>query len=676
MSKSIEAESRPNWWAMRPWRQIQTNLREIDMMDINAEQFVADLQEFKATSVLLNAAGIIASYPTKLPFQFQSPFLQGDSLQDIIEACHKADIVVTARTDFSKVRRPVYEQHPEWAYKSVQGNIVDYNGDVHVCLNSDYQQDYAIEIIRELLTTHDFDGIFFNMGGYQVKDYSYNYHGICQCDNCQRKFKAMFDLPLPIKEDMKDPVFRKYKVFKNITLQEHSKRIYDAITSINPNLLISNNLNQRSVYRQESNTAIARSLPHWQYDASDNTKFVLGSYKPMISLNTTVDFIDYQYRHVAVSPHQQELRLYQNLTNGGGLDYYLIGRLDNHEDKSGYERIKKAFHYHAEHQDEYKDITSRSTIALLRGPDGSTSEYQGWFRFLAENHYMFDAIMVPVAAEVPWDKFKAVIVPDYQAISDELARKLDAFAEEGGIVISVSRGGFSDDTYERRSSPALKCLGIERVNEIVEDMTSSCFKLTDKTGFSRFPVTDLAYIDGSYIYADYEDKVEKHLSLIPPHMFGPPERCYYTLVTDHPGFTVNPYGKGKGIFIPWRPGSLFHRQGHTNTIDLIADLLEHTAGLKRIEGNLSPMVEAALFAKEDGSSELLHLVNGSGHFGVTFYAPVPMYNLEVTIPYDKEQKPQSVKSLVTGKDYEFSADSGSLSVKVPSLELFEAIKIS
>ena len=124
-----------DWWDNRPWRQIQTNLREIDMLDIDAKQFAADLQSFKANSVMFNAAGIIASYPTKLPFHFQSPFLTGDSMADVIAACHAVGIMVTARTDFSKVRRPIYEMHPDWAYRTADGDIVDYNGDVHACIN-------------------------------------------------------------------------------------------------------------------------------------------------------------------------------------------------------------------------------------------------------------------------------------------------------------------------------------------------------------------------------------------------------------------------------------------------------------------------------------------------------------------------------------------------------------
>ena len=64
--------------------------------------------------------------------------------------------------------------------------MIDYNGDVQVCINGDYQQKYMLLILEELLTTHDFDGIFFNMGGFQVYDYTGNYHGICHCQNCQR----------------------------------------------------------------------------------------------------------------------------------------------------------------------------------------------------------------------------------------------------------------------------------------------------------------------------------------------------------------------------------------------------------------------------------------------------------------------------------------------------------
>ncbi len=63
----------------------------------------------------------------------------------------------------------------------------------------------------------------------------------------------------------------------------------------------------------------------------------------MVSSNTSVDFIDFPYRHVAVSPHQQALRLAQSLANGGTLDYYLIGRLDNHVRTARGSYVKDSF---------------------------------------------------------------------------------------------------------------------------------------------------------------------------------------------------------------------------------------------------------------------------------------------------------------------------------------------
>lgn len=664
-----------DWWDGYPWREIQTNLREIDMLDIDADRVVADLQEFKATVLMLNTAGIIASYPTQLPFHFQSPFLRGSSLADIVAACHRAGIRVIARTDFSKVRRPIYEAHPEWAYVSPKGEIVDYNGDVHVCVNSAYQQEYALKIIEEALTTIDLDGIFFNMGGYQVSDYSGNYYGICQCGNCSARFAKMYGLQLPKVADMADPVYRRYLVFKRETLRQHHEKVYGFVSGLRPGICIANHREfRRGIIRQESNTAVDRPLPHWQYSASDNTKWAVSSYPEMISSNTTVDFVDIPYRHVAVSPHQQKLRLAQSLANGGALDYYLIGRLDNHEDKSGYEGVREMFHYHAAHESEYRNLVSKATIAILHGPDADESEFRGWFRFLAESHFLFDTLMAEAAMDLPWNKYRAFIVPNYQPISNELAARLDSFAEAGGTVISIARSGLRDDQYERRAVPPLNCLGIERIGTIRTEMRSAYFRLDNKDGFSRFPVTDLIYLDGEYIYAEYAASVQRHCKLIPPHMFGPPERCYYTVVTDHPAFTVNPCGNGQGIYIPWKPGALFYRQGHTNTLDFVADLLQNIAGLRPLGGNLSPMVEVTLFESRGSGCDLLHLVNGSGHFGVTFYAPVTMSDVQVSCPY--EDTPRSVASLVTGRTYDFSYQDGMLRIRIPSLGLFEAIKIT
>jgi len=661
------------WWHTRQWRMIQTNLREIDMLDIDAQQVVSDMQDFRANVLLLNAAGIIASYRTQLPFHFQSPFLKGDSLQEIVTACHAADIRVMARTDFSKVRRPHFEQHPEWAYRTVDGDIVDYNGDVHVCINGPYQQEYMPRIMDELFSEVPFDGIFFNMGGYQTRDYSGNYYGICHCQHCQAAFGEMYGMALPDAEDVADPVFRAYQAFKRQTLAQHHETIFRFINGRWPNMCIANHTEFRFGFiRQESNTAIERPLPHWQYNASDNTKWAVGSFPEMVSSNTTVDFIDFPYRHVTVSPEQQRLRLAQNLANGGALDYYLIGRLDNHEDRCGFDAVKDVFHYHAANEETYTDIASKAQVMLLKARI-NTGEYRGWFRVLVENHVLFDVVREDAAEDVSWDHYSAIVVPGVDTMTDALADRLDAFAEAGGTLVVTGRSGFFDENHTPREVPALESLGIEDVLHVREDSRSSYLRLVDKAGFSRFDETELVYVDGVYVFAAYDETAEARMRLIPPHNFGPPERCYYDLVVDHPGLVVHPYGAGRAIYVPWMPGTLFHRQGHVNTAWFCADLLEGFAGVSPVGGNLSPMVEVTLAAKQDGSYLLLSLVNTSGHFGNSFYAPVPMVGVEVAMPLDAA--PAAVYGLRSKQALPYIWDDGVLTVTVTKLELFEAIRI-
>ena len=70
------------------------------MADMDANSYVDELKQYHATVVTLNAAGIIASYPTEVAQQKQSDYLTGDTLADILRECHKAGIRVIARCDF------------------------------------------------------------------------------------------------------------------------------------------------------------------------------------------------------------------------------------------------------------------------------------------------------------------------------------------------------------------------------------------------------------------------------------------------------------------------------------------------------------------------------------------------------------------------------------------------
>jgi len=669
------------WWDGYDWRFVQTNLREIDMADIDAERYVSELKAFDATIAMINTSGIIASYGTKLPFHTQSAYLTGDSLQDIIAACHREDIRVMARTDFSKVRRPLYEAHPEWAYVGIDGNIVDYQGDVHVCLNSEYQQIHALDIIRETLEELDVDGIFFNMGGYVTSDYSGVQHGICQCAGCRNRFSEMYNLPLPQMADLQDPVYRKYMSFKKKTSRMYAEKVCRFIKSIRPEILINHDLHteQSGFIRQESNTALDRALPSWQYSGSENTKWVRGSYPSFISSNTSVDFIDFPTRHVAVAPYQQELRLYQNLANAGSLDYYLIGRLDNHADRSGFAGVQRVFRFQKENEIFYRDNHADCDTVLLAEEhwgghgDGDMAEFFGLYRVLTEMHQLFDVMVLPQVKEGGLSKYKKVILPNLQNLDMETVRILDAFVADGHVLLATGRTSCADEAGELRENPALQSLGILSGGTTLK-ARGAYFTVQDKKTFSRFHDCDLIVLDGDYQQTTYAEGTRKYLRLLPPQAFGPPERCYpLTGPTEHPGVAVHAFGKGQAIHIPWLPGRFFHRQGYPNTSGFLTDVFENLMGLQPVGGNLPPMVEATLLKSGDGSFRLFHLINNNGHFGNSFFEPTPIHDLVCEIPMPVD--PVSIRSLVGGEEKDFTWRAGWLTVRFKKLDRFEALLI-
>ena len=641
------------------------------MADIDAERYVASLKELHATVAMINTSGIIASYPTALPFHVQSAFLCGDDLATVIDACHAADIKVIARTDFSKVRRELSAGHPEWASVRADGRVIEDAGDVHVCPAGPYQQEYAPRIVEETITFLDVDGIYFNMAGFQTRDYRGNDHGICHCGACDAGFRSMFDLTLPTSSDLDDPVFRRYLVFQDRTTRATKERLDAVIRQLRPDMAIDRPSDDGGGFvRQESSTALDRTPPEWPYSASANTRWVVSSLPRTVSSNSSVDFVDFPVRHVSVSPDRQRLRLAQALANGGGLDHYVIGRLDDRADLSGLAPVREIFGFHAAHEEDYKNLRSCAPIALATSR-WSPEEFRGWFRVLAEHHFLFDTLSIDKADRSLLSRYAALILPDHQPISDDVAARIDRFVEEGGTLVATGRTAWRDGELEPRPAPVLRCLGIERVREVRTDMRGAYFAVDDDAAFPRLAGSDLVFLDGVYVDAEYRSGSKHLLRMIPPGPFGPPERCVLPAATGEPGLVIRRFGEGRVLYLPWSCGALVDRHGQTNTSSFAADVLERHAGMAPVGGNLSAMVEVTLFVQPHASAYVLHLVNGSGSWAGA--RPVPMHDLEIVISFRGE--PMNVRGLVAGGHLGWHAADTRLTIQVPELHLFEAIRI-
>ena len=658
-----------DWWHEKPMRLVQTNLREMDIQR-DPREIVREVKDFHANAILFSVGGIVSFYPSRLEFQTPIPGLKGEFVGEALDEAHTLGLKFIARLDLSKCHKHVYESHPEWFYRRVDGQPVIYNGLYSTCINGGYYREYAFEIMKEILDRYDVDGFFFNMFGYQTHDYSGNYHGLCQCVNCQRRFGEMFGHILPGKEDRNDPAYRDFLEFRRITVDEVAESVGDFIHRRPNTAFLTGAVRYVDILRSESNSAVGRPLPVWQYSGSDNVKRVRGTYPSKPVSNSAVYFLDIPYRFASVSPHLTTLRLAQDLANGGGLDLYVLGTLDQ-DDKIGLEPARDIFRFFQEHEDVYHNLSSLAKVCLITG---DSQDYRGMFRLLTENHILFDCaygfILDDDNAEHFLEKYDLLILPGVASLSDKQIQVIDRFVEDGGSLLATGETALSDE----RGRFGLKCLGVEKVEMKRDAMRSAYFRTRDMrqgeevTGLK----SGLIFLDGSYLYTTLKEGAETLWNLVPPCIFGPPEKVWIDKVeSDLPGVIKYSYGKGETAYFPWNVGRLYYRHsspGHEQAV--LSMLMDLSNGERQIVTNAHPLVEIELSANSVGN-HVLSLVNSSGHQSTAFFEPVPMHDIEV-----KMRLPQDVKSafsLKLGKELDVWWESEYFCIRLGRLEVFDTI---
>lgn len=120
--------------------------------------------------------------------------------------------------------------------------------------------------------------------------------------------------------------------------------------------------------------------------------------------------------------------------------------------------------------------------------------------------------------------------------------------------------------------------------------------------------------------------------LIPMSMYGPPEKCYYTGVTDIPGMIGNTCGEGKFVLVPWQVGDHYEYKGHHAHSIIVQtgpnDLLEPAYDI-RVEA--SPMLEISYLNSDRDDYTLIGLNNLSGQVGTACHTPLPMYDINIDL---------------------------------------------
>jgi hypothetical protein len=629
------------WWKHEPIRFLQTNLSETDST-VDPRTLVAAVSGFGANTFLMNMGGIVAQYPTRVPFHYPSAFLPAgrDLFGDVLREAHARRIRVIGRFDLSKTQRPVFDAHPEWFFRRANGDPVVYNGLYSTCINGNYYRAHALTILGEALERYEVDGLFFNMFGNPSADYSGVPTGPCHCQACQTRYRARYGRPVPAAADAD------YRSFMAESSREVAATIADLIHRRRPGAAFLTYIKDHTDgIMSESNTAVGRPLPLWPYSASDNVSRSLGSEPDKVAINLAMSFIDFPWRYAHVPRAETALRLYQNIAHGAPPALVVSGPMDQ-QDRSSLLAAKPVFDWHARHEDLYVGQKNAGTVLLLAV--GNTASYRGFFRLLTEEHIPF-----VVSENLRWmedgSRFDLVIAPGTPPA--ELGR----YVQAGGrlLVAGTAPPPFPVGAIAGRRS------------------TQGYWRIHDRTQLPSLNHTGLIFVDGEYL--EIAPLPRPILTLVPTAMFGPPEKVWSDKVeTDVPGLVFTAHGKGHAAYIPWDVGALYHRHSSEAHRGLLADVIDRLlAGGRRLRTNAHPLVEMTLMDQPARGRTLIHLVNGTGHHDTAYFPPLEIRDIRIDLARDVRR----VRAVALDRALPVTANGRFRSFTVPRLGAYEVIVV-
>ena len=150
--------------------------------DFNAEEFVRTLTDASVNSITIFAKCHhgMSYYPTQVGFRH--PGLKADLVGEMIEACHRAGILVPVYLS-TMYDHHAWRRHADWRALDEEGRSQGHRGAAgplatnlgRVCVNTPYL-DYLAAQAEEVVKTYQVDGIFYD-------NYGYGPDG-CLCASC------------------------------------------------------------------------------------------------------------------------------------------------------------------------------------------------------------------------------------------------------------------------------------------------------------------------------------------------------------------------------------------------------------------------------------------------------------------------------------------------------------
>lgn len=676
---------RKRWWT-QDYRIVQTNLREIDARE-QPREIAKAVKDFGGNTIVSNIGGIVAFYPTRLALQYKDPYLRGDFAARMIEAAHAEGLAYIGRFDLSKAMKPAYDAHPDWFMLNRTGKPRVYEGTYQACPNGGWAQEYGLRILEEGLTRYKPDGVFFNMTGYPATDYANVNHGICVCQNCQRVFREMYGRDLPKDDGFSDPAWRDYLAFQKRTSSALAEKIETFVTPFIPGVPILRWDGAKDVGRGEVQRRVSRPAPEWAYQSGEQCRVAMARNPGRPWSSTSAAHIDYPWRQVTETAAYHQTRFAQMLGVGAKLDLYLMGSLADQDDQSYLPPISDLFKWEAANSAHYAGMAQAARIGLYHSAitdqlagltpyrSYQAAAFRGAYSALVDSRIAFQVVSDERLADgtTTLEAFDVIVAPNVMMLSIAEAKALDAFVQNGGLLIASGMTA----AYDEKGDPfTVIPLASFPLDSYATPEEAAGWTLDPVAGKSDLGLVGRVPLDAFYFGGPARAGVKNLLPFARDQRWGPPELSY-GIPTDtprkSPGLSLMQYGKGYAVHIPWLIEWHYYRDGLPVHQQLIAGLIRRYSAPQRVTLAGDGPVELMYLRRARDGASLLHVINYAGQRNGR-YDPAPhLHGLSIGM---RGEAPAEARALVSGQSVRGVARDGLTWYDLPPVGAFEALLLA